>query len=421
MNADEIREAIRGIAWYHQIDLGAGVVTPGTDNTLARMAMIGLPADLRGKSVLDIGAWDGAFSFEAERRGAARVVAVDSFCWSGSGWGTKAGFECARRLLGSSVEDREIEVLALSPETIGVFDLVLFLGVLYHMKHPLLALERVASVCRGQLILWTQIDMADVERPAAAFYPDAELNNDPTNWWGLNPPAVTGMLKTAGFSRAETVYRWLAPPVRPGGPASQGNAIFHAWIRESGAVVLTGRTLHRRCPGRETEIPLGFGTARAQSHGLAEPLAGLVVSPAFGEGGASHVALFVEAASLLHQGCGSDIPDVSSLDLFRAAPEAGLQPGCERRGERRQLPLESLRVGDLVARHRVGVRRGVVEHREIVAQALGRIGELCQAVRIHDEPAEEYLIHWPMNLAARHVPAGDRRRCRNGVEASVGR
>jgi tRNA (mo5U34)-methyltransferase len=94
------------------------------------------------------------------------------------------------------------------------------------MKHPLLALERVASLCREQLILWTQIDMADIARPAAAFYPGTELNNDPTNWWGPNSAAVIGMLTTAGFRRAETVYTWLAPPAHPGAPASQGNAIL---------------------------------------------------------------------------------------------------------------------------------------------------------------------------------------------------
>jgi tRNA (mo5U34)-methyltransferase len=227
--ADRVRAAIRDVTWYHQIDLGHGVITPGSDNTLARIAMIGLPADLCGQSVLDIGAWDGAFSFEAERRGADRVMAVDSFCWSGEGWGTKAGFECARRILGSTVEDRDMEVLDLSPETIGVFDLVLCLGVLYHMKHQLLALERVASVCRRQLILWTQIDMAHIDSPAAAFYPGTELNDDATNWWGPNPAAVVGMLKTAGFDRAETVYTWLAPPASPGSPSARGNAIFHAW------------------------------------------------------------------------------------------------------------------------------------------------------------------------------------------------
>jgi tRNA (mo5U34)-methyltransferase len=228
MTRDQIEAAIAGVTWYHQIDLGQGIVTPGSDNTLARIAMAGLPADLRGRSVLDIGAWDGAFSFEAERRGAARVVAVDSFCWNGGGWGTKAGFECARRVLGSKVEDRELDVLDLSPETVGRFDLVLFLGVLYHMKHPLLALERVASVTSGQLILWTQIDLAHLDQPAAAFYPESELNDDPTNWWGPNPAAVIGLLHTAGFARAEMVYEWLAP-VPPGAPAARGNAIFHAW------------------------------------------------------------------------------------------------------------------------------------------------------------------------------------------------
>ena len=68
-----------------------------------------LPDDFSGKSVLDIGAWDGAYSFAAERRGASRVVAVDSFCWNGEGWGTQDGFHCARRLLGSQVEDLELE------------------------------------------------------------------------------------------------------------------------------------------------------------------------------------------------------------------------------------------------------------------------------------------------------------------------
>ena len=224
MTADDIRAAIGGVTWYHQIDLGHGVITPGSDATIERMKFVGMPRDLSGMSVLDIGAWDGAFSFEAERRGAARVVAVDSFCWSGEGWGTKAGFECARKVLDSRVEDRELEVLDLSPDTVGEFDLVLFLGVLYHLKHPLLALERVASVCRGQLIMWTQVDMLDCDRPAAAFYPGTELNNDPTNWWGLNPAAAIGMLQTAGFTRAETHFLWRSQSV----PA-QGNAIFHAW------------------------------------------------------------------------------------------------------------------------------------------------------------------------------------------------
>ena len=149
-----------------------------------RLARIDLPASLAGRTVLDIGAWDGFFSFEAERRGAARVVATDHYSWHGGGWGSKAGFELARTTLGSRVEDVDIDVMDLSPERVGAFDVVLFLGVLYHLPHPLLALERVASVSRDLLILETVVDMVGVRRPAMAFYPGRELNGDPTNWWG---------------------------------------------------------------------------------------------------------------------------------------------------------------------------------------------------------------------------------------------
>ena len=156
-----------------------------------------LPEDLSGKTVLDIGAWDGFFSFEAERRRASRVVACDYYAWHGVGWGTgrgKDGFELARTALNSRVEDVALDVMDLSPEKIGTFDVVFFLGVLYHLPNPLLALERVASVSSGLLILETVVDMVGIGRPAAAFYPDRELNNDPTNWWGPNHAAVQGML-----------------------------------------------------------------------------------------------------------------------------------------------------------------------------------------------------------------------------------
>jgi tRNA (mo5U34)-methyltransferase len=96
-------------------------------------------------------------------------------------------------------------VLDLSPETVGVFDVVFFLGVLYHMKHPLLALERVSSVTRELLIMSTFVDATWTRRPAAAFYPRAEANSDPTNWWGPNPGAVVAMLETAGFTRVDVV------------------------------------------------------------------------------------------------------------------------------------------------------------------------------------------------------------------------
>jgi len=207
VDAQTLRAEAEAIRWWHPIDLGGGLVTPGIDVTPARLAEIRMPEDLSGLSVLDIGAWDGFFSFEAERRGATRVLATDSFCWDGGGWGTKKGFELARRALGSRVEDKRIEVLDLSPGTVGVFDLVLFLGVLYHMKHPLFALERVASVTAGQLIMQTQVDMLAVGRPALAFYPGTELNGDPTNWFAPNPPALKAMLETVGFRKVEILSK----------------------------------------------------------------------------------------------------------------------------------------------------------------------------------------------------------------------
>jgi tRNA (mo5U34)-methyltransferase len=213
MDAELLRRRVEEISWYHSIPLGDGIVTPGVYDASSTVERLHLPDDLSGKSVLDIGAWDGFFSFEAERRGADRVLAVDSFSWSGPGWGTKEGFELAREALGSQVEDREMEVLDVSPEAIGEFDIVLFLGVLYHMRHPLLALERVASVTRELLVLETAIDMSSTKRPAAAFYPGRELDLDQSNWWGPNPAAVEGMVGAAGFREIRVIndHRSRAP------------------------------------------------------------------------------------------------------------------------------------------------------------------------------------------------------------------
>src|SRR5213592_2162762 len=153
--SDQLKSKVEALRWYHTIDLGRGIVTNGIDNTPLRLARLDLPSSFAGKSVLDVGAWDGFFSFEAERRGAARVVALDTFSWQARGSGTgKAGFELARRALGSSVEDVEVEVLDIAPETVGgTFDVVLFLGVLYHLRHPFLAIEKLRSVTNELLIL----------------------------------------------------------------------------------------------------------------------------------------------------------------------------------------------------------------------------------------------------------------------------
>lgn len=206
MDAQQIREHVKTINWFHSIDLGQGVVTPGRDNSSEKLKQIQLPINLDGQSILDVGAWDGFFSFEAERRGANRVVAVDSYCWGGEGWGTQEGFNFARRVLNSHVEDYELELLDLSPECVGTFDVVLFLGVLYHIKCPQAALERIASVTKDLLIIETHVDHLNIRTPAVAFYPGGELDDDPTNWCGPNYSALEWMLRDVGFVDLKRVF-----------------------------------------------------------------------------------------------------------------------------------------------------------------------------------------------------------------------
>jgi tRNA (mo5U34)-methyltransferase len=241
MDRADLPSRVAELRWYHSIDLGHGIVTPGVDNTPVRLARLDLPVSLAGKSVLDIGAWDGFFSFEAERRGASRVVASDYYSWHGGGWGTKKGFELARQALGSRVEDVDIDVMDLSPDRVGMFDIVLFLGVLYHLRHPLLALERIFAVTRELLVVETVVDMVGVRRPAAAFYPGRELNDDPTNWWGPNVPAVEALLRAAGFTRVRTV-------------TPQRSALYRS-----------ARAIHHRLRGRNS-VPAAFRQDRAVFH-----------------------------------------------------------------------------------------------------------------------------------------------------------
>ncbi|MCX5701711.1 MAG: DUF1698 domain-containing protein [Candidatus Omnitrophica bacterium] len=208
MDACDLKKEVAKIKWWHTIDLGNGVITPGVDNSPKKLKTLMMPENLEDMTILDIGAWDGFFSFEAERRGAKRVLATDWFCWGGDGCGTKAGFDLAQKILNSKVECKEIDVLEISPQKIGTFDLVLFLGVLYHMRHPLLALEKVSSVTANQLILETHVSMNFIKQPVMRFYPGSENNNDPSNWWGPNVAAVQAMLRDVGFKRVEIVSRW---------------------------------------------------------------------------------------------------------------------------------------------------------------------------------------------------------------------
>jgi tRNA (mo5U34)-methyltransferase len=157
-DAAAIRERIKGLHWAHPVDLGFGIVTRPEWYVRRRFErrkrLMQIPANLQGWSVLDIGAWDGYFSWECERRGADRVLAIDTYAWDHYGMGS---FLAAREILGSKVEYMRRDVHDLTPENTGRFDLVMMFGVFYHLRNPLLGLERIASVTKKLLICETHV------------------------------------------------------------------------------------------------------------------------------------------------------------------------------------------------------------------------------------------------------------------------
>jgi tRNA (mo5U34)-methyltransferase len=218
----DLRSRVAALPWHHSIDLGDGLVTAGNKSLplcAGEATLIFDRVDLSGRSVLDIGAWNGFFSFEAKRRGAARVLATDSYCWSHPQIRGREAFDIARAALGVEVDAREIDVADLSTEAVGEFDVVLYLGVFYHRYDAIEALARVAPLAKHALILETHLELRDVDVPAMAFYPGRELANDPTNWWGPNEHCVSALLLGHGFKDIEMTTH----------PAGSNRAIFHAW------------------------------------------------------------------------------------------------------------------------------------------------------------------------------------------------
>lgn len=125
--------------------------------------------------------------------------------------GSKQGFDLAHEVLGSKVESKVIDVMDLSPETVGEWDVVLFSGVLYHVRDPLGSLQRVASVTRELLIVETHLDWRLRDRaPLMRFLPSGALDDDPTNQWAPNRACVEEMLVAVGFDRV-AAYEDFAP------------------------------------------------------------------------------------------------------------------------------------------------------------------------------------------------------------------
>jgi tRNA (mo5U34)-methyltransferase len=189
--------------FWHSFELPDGSRIQGVcslEGLRNRLAQFPIPADLTGKRVLDIGCWDGWFSFELERRG-AEVLAVD--CWD------NPLFRQMHAAYHSRVDYRQMDMYDLAPERVGRFDIVLFMGVLYHLKHPLLALERVCALTTGLaavdsfILREGQHPAEELRRPILEFYETDEMGGQTDNWFGPSLPALLAMCRVAGFARVE--------------------------------------------------------------------------------------------------------------------------------------------------------------------------------------------------------------------------
>lgn len=226
---DGLRERVDALGpWFQNIDLGRGVRT-APDHFLGdypafkfRRFADAIPADLEGRSVLDIGCNAGFYSIEMKKRGAGRVLGIDS---------DDRYLEQAR-LASQTLGFPDIEYRNLSVYDVGAlgekFDLVIFMGVLYHLRHPLLALDLVREHVAGEMMLFQTMQQGTeavlqvpedhpFHKPGTTQPPDyfdnpayprmhfieREFAHDWTNWWAPNAACSQAMLRAAGFTIEE--------------------------------------------------------------------------------------------------------------------------------------------------------------------------------------------------------------------------
>ncbi|MEX2252610.1 MAG: methyltransferase domain-containing protein [Thermoleophilaceae bacterium] len=229
--AASLQERADALPWYHTIDLGDGVVTKGYVDTRRAAGRLPLPDSLAGKRCLDVGLENGFWAFELERRGADSVVGIDvddpvTLDWPararltpGEGPGAEQSehwrghveaFELAREALGSKVERVETSIYDLPPERLGEFDVVFAGSILLHLRDPVLALERMRSVCGGMLVLSEAFyPVGSILRPRT---PVAVLDGTRPWWWIPNRAALLRMVSGAGFEIERTSRPYLVPP-----------------------------------------------------------------------------------------------------------------------------------------------------------------------------------------------------------------
>ena len=215
---NDLEERIAALApWFHNINLGGVWTAP--DHFLGdypgakfRRFAPQLPKDLAGKSVLDIGCNAGFYSIEMKRRGAGRVLGIDS----------DERYLAQARLATETLGFDDIEFAKLDVYEVGglaeKFDLVIFMGVLYHLRHPLLALDLIREHVAGDLMLFQSMqrgskhvlaldedyEFAETNIFFETSFPklhfiEKQYSHDWTNWWVPNRACTEAMLRSAGF------------------------------------------------------------------------------------------------------------------------------------------------------------------------------------------------------------------------------
>lgn len=221
LSHEKLMEEMGKRPWYHRIPLEDGVMTPGTMPPMPHLYKVQPRMD--GLRVLDIGAWDGYWTFDAIRRGAGSVLAIDDFSDNTGNdtldRGKWENFDLCCRQLGLEfprVDRIEMSVYDLNARDHGEFDVVFFFGTLYHLRHPLLALEKIAAVMRPGGTLYVETAVCDSFSPyepcvgvghrgkcVMEFYPGREYGDNLSNWWAPSSMCLFHMIASSGFENVD--------------------------------------------------------------------------------------------------------------------------------------------------------------------------------------------------------------------------
>jgi SAM-dependent methyltransferase len=247
----DLRERVEQLGWYHTLELAPGVVTKGMFDLRGYVDRYSLPERLDGMRVLEVGTWDG---FELERRGAAEVVALDLDDERELDWPPRRrperfpdqrrgdGFRLAKEAFGSNVERVVCNIYDADPSDLGTFDLVFCGMVLLHLRDQLLALERIARLCRGTFISAEEPDptVGWLPFPAVRYRADRD---SAVVFWLPGRRAWRRMMWTAGFNEVREKGRFkVRSPL--------GFSVRHVIHHASGSVI-AGQPVPR--PRRMTE------------------------------------------------------------------------------------------------------------------------------------------------------------------------